>query len=599
MNSSLARVRGTSTTMGRSLAQSRWAWCLVTVILYVFPAIHDGFAGLYASLGDTDDAVRLLQVRAWLDGAGWFDTSLSKIGGATPLVSHWSRLIDLPIGMLVALFSLVLPLDAAETAVRFLWPSMLLLVFLRLLVHEAEVREGPVAGAIVLALSLTCLTGLYQFRPGRIDHHNVMILGTITGLLLLARGLETPRLALLGGGAMGLALAIGYEPLALIVPLTGLAVLAGVVHRPWLDSACAVVAGLAASLLAVFAITVAPSKWLAVHCDALSLNLVVLSAITACGLYLIRTQTGTWKAIARLTALGVVGAIALLAYLALEPVCAGGPFAQMSSEAGRLWLVHIQESKSLWAMPSGSAVWVWGLVALLAAGNWAALSRWRQRRTVESGALALVMLCAVAPAMLMMKFHPYASWLAVLCLALRIAAMRGTSRLSAPFARLGAMAALNQWSLAAVAMIALTAGGLDLNGEEDRAEACYRSQNVQSLASLPPGLVVAPISLGPYIAALTPHHVLSGPYHRIDGAILETIRIFEADPDEAEQRLRAIDVRYLVHCPAIPAFGDKRTSTTSLQARIERGEVPAFLERLPMPGTPLLVFAVKHAKTAP
>jgi hypothetical protein len=598
MNAIAAEFFGRSWSPWRQLAQSRWIWCLVAVLVYVFPAINDGLAGLRASLGDTDDAVRLLQVRAWLDGAGWYDTTISKIGGATPLVSHWSRLIDLPIGILIALFSLVVPLDSAETLVRLVWPSLLLLVFLRVLVHEADVREGPIAAAVVLILSLTCLTGLYQFRPGRIDHHNAMILGTIAGLLLLARGLETPRLAFLGGGAMGVALAIGYEPLALIAPLAGFAVLAGTIHRPWLASACGVVAGLATSLLVVFAVTVEPSNWLTVHCDAISLNLVVLTSLATFGLFLIHTYAQTWGVPARLSALGVVGALSLLAYLAVEPVCVGGPIARMNSEAVRLWLMHVQEGKSVWAMPSGSAVWVWGLVALLTAGNWAAWSRWRHRRTMESGVLAIVMLSAVVPALLMMKFHSYASWLAVLCLGLRIATMRGTPWLSAPFGRLAAIAALNQWSLASVVMIGLMAGGFEFNGENDRSDACYRSQHVRSMARLPEGLVVAPISMGPYIAALTPHRVLSGPYHRIDAAILETIRIFEADSGEAEQMLRAMNARYVVHCPAIPVFGDNQNSTSSLRVLIERGEIPTFLDPIPLQGTPLLVFAVKKHRSA-
>ena len=143
MKASAAALQTTSTTIWQSLTQSRWAWCLLIVAIYVFPTISDGFASLNANLGDTDDAVRLLQVRAWMDGAGWFNTTLPKIGGATPLVSHWSRLIDVPIALLITLFSFAMPIDAAETAARFLWPTLVLLGFLRVLVHEADIREGP------------------------------------------------------------------------------------------------------------------------------------------------------------------------------------------------------------------------------------------------------------------------------------------------------------------------------------------------------------------------------------------------------------------------------------------------------------------------
>src|SRR5690242_21802556 len=64
-------------------------------------------------LGDTDDAVRLVTVRELLGGAPWFDTTLPRIGAPEPLVSHWSRLIDLP---LAALIGTLTPLLGPERA---------------------------------------------------------------------------------------------------------------------------------------------------------------------------------------------------------------------------------------------------------------------------------------------------------------------------------------------------------------------------------------------------------------------------------------------------------------------------------------------------
>ena len=271
----------------------------------------------------------------------------------------------------------------------------------------------------------------------------------------------------------------------------------------------------------------------------------------------------------------------------------------MNGEAVRLWYFQVQETKSLWAMPAGSEIWICGLLALLSAGNWAAWSRWRQQRTAESAALGLVMLCAVPPAVLMMKFHPYASWLAVFSIALRIGSWRGTAWLSAPFARLAGVAVLNQWSTSALAMTIMMVMGVEPSVGPDQAVACDGTPQVRALAILPGGLVVAPANLGPYIAALTPHSVLAGPYHRIDGAILETIRIFESDPDEAEQRLRTVNPRFVVYCPGLKTTGDKSASPTSLRARIDRGEVPDFLVRIPVHDTPLQVFAIKEAAPRP
>ena len=62
-------------------------------------------SSFWDSLGDTDDAARLVSVRELLAGARWFDTTLPRIGAPEPLVSHWSRLIDAPLGVMIAVFA--------------------------------------------------------------------------------------------------------------------------------------------------------------------------------------------------------------------------------------------------------------------------------------------------------------------------------------------------------------------------------------------------------------------------------------------------------------------------------------------------------------
>ena len=95
-----------------------------------------------ASLGDTDDATRLVEVRELIDGASWFDNTLPRLGGDQALHSHWSRLIDLPLAGLLSAFDRVMPQPAAELAVRIVWPLTLLLALLYLLGREAEMRGG-------------------------------------------------------------------------------------------------------------------------------------------------------------------------------------------------------------------------------------------------------------------------------------------------------------------------------------------------------------------------------------------------------------------------------------------------------------------------
>ena len=48
---------------------------------------------------------------------------------------------------------------------------------------------------------------------------------------------------------------------------------------------------------------------------------------------------------------------------------------------------------------------------------------------------------------------------------------------------------------------------------------CLKTASYAALAKLPPGLVVADVSYGPFLLALTPHSVLAAPYHRLSTGI--------------------------------------------------------------------------------
>src|SRR5689334_7529729 len=52
------------------------------------------------SLGDTDDNMRIMQVRALLDGQGWYDLRQYRLNPPFGADIHWSRLVDLPIAAL-------------------------------------------------------------------------------------------------------------------------------------------------------------------------------------------------------------------------------------------------------------------------------------------------------------------------------------------------------------------------------------------------------------------------------------------------------------------------------------------------------------------
>src|SRR5262245_65424006 len=65
------------------------------------------------SLGDTDDNMRMMQVRGLLHGQGWFDLAQHRLAGSN---IHWSRLVDLPIAGLILVLR---PLIGGPAAARW------------------------------------------------------------------------------------------------------------------------------------------------------------------------------------------------------------------------------------------------------------------------------------------------------------------------------------------------------------------------------------------------------------------------------------------------------------------------------------------------
>lgn len=570
------------------IVTSRWLWCIAAIVFMGAMDFMQRRGELSTLLGDADDATRLYQVRQLMAGGGWFDMTLPRLGGATPLISHWSRLIDVPLVMLLDTFGLFMSPEAAELSVRFVWPLLVLLLLLRVVVRAADHEGGVVATAFVLFMGLTCMTGLFQFRIGRIDHHNGMIMGSIGGLLLLVHARVRPQEGYLAGMLMGIGLSVGYEPLAFLLPAVGLMALLAVTDLAWLRGVRNMAVALAATLAVVFVATVAPSLWFSARCDALSLNMVVLVAGGAGGLAVVDWRGRRWTLARRIAALAGFGAVGLLAYGALDVRCLAGPFGQVDPAVNAVWLDHVVETMSIFKFFPMSPPGVVAFAASIAVGIYASYERWLRLRTAETLVLLGLMLIVAPTGVWMVKLMPYASWVAVFCTALSIADLQGTAQLTALSRRLVAALLGNQLLFASVAAAALTAVGVTHAkvGDEVAIEGtqCLTTPAVRSLAVLPKGLFVGGLELGSFIVALTQHDALAAPYHRIDKAILINQALLAAEPAQAKRMIDQVHADYLVLCMPKDQSASSGGGGGGLEARLKAGTTIAFLTPMPLSG---------------
>ena len=63
---------------------------------------------------DTDDAMRLVQVRDWLAGQPWFDMTATRFDPPQGVFMHWSRIVDVPLALMIRFFELFAAPETAE-----------------------------------------------------------------------------------------------------------------------------------------------------------------------------------------------------------------------------------------------------------------------------------------------------------------------------------------------------------------------------------------------------------------------------------------------------------------------------------------------------
>src|SRR3546814_4090138 len=82
-------------------------------------------------ISDTDDAMRMAQVRDLLAGQGWWDLTQYRVNPADGgVLMHWSRIVDAPLAGGILLLRPIFGQPLAEQLVMALWPPLHLGVLL-------------------------------------------------------------------------------------------------------------------------------------------------------------------------------------------------------------------------------------------------------------------------------------------------------------------------------------------------------------------------------------------------------------------------------------------------------------------------------------
>ena len=574
---------------GGSLPRLRVAivWALLAGVLIV-----RGLPQIAAqTFPDPDDILRLVQVRDLLAGQTWFDVTQYRIGGPQGTVMHWSRLVDLPIALILLLLGPIVGQGMAEQVALIAVPLLTLGAIVWATAHVASRwldRDGITLACLCLGLAPVMMA---QVQPLRIDHHAWQIVAAMVALGGLAATSHL-RGAITAGAALAVGLSISLEVLPLAAAFGALFALRWLMPGRDSTSMVGFLASLAATLAVVFLATRGPGA-LTQYCDQISTAHLALFALIAGGaIFVALLRPRSNMAIAGLLTLPVVGGVAI--YLLIAPQCAAGPFAPLDPLVRAFWYENVSEGQPAWQLEW--RMWVpvvaQALVALAVLVHLRRRAEGAERRFWAE--YLIVFVAALLTALLVWRSFAFVGALSAIplgWLAARLLRAFGTAR-RAP----------RKLALAGVLVVALVPGfpvaiadaaAPRPDAEPHTADAAGGTAAVRfahaasALDALPPARVFAPLDLGPALLLRTRHGVVATAHHRAPAAIHDVIAAFIGSEQAARTLIARHDAEYVIIDPSLAELRLYASEAPEgFAARLLDGRAPTWLEpvELGLPG---------------
>lgn len=577
----------------RVLVTLIWLAAVATMLWYRQGMIR------WFSLPDTDDNMRMSQVRALLNGQGWYDLRQYKLNPPDGFDMHWSRLVDLPIAAINLVARVFVDGPTAERVAAAVAPMLPLWVTLFALALAARRLVAPTAALLAAGFVVTCCgAALFMYMPMRIDHHGWQLAFLVLGIA----GVADPQ-ARRGGIVIGLAsaasLTIGLELLPFLV-IMGAATVLRWVWQPE-DRARLSAYGLSLAVgCAVGYLGFASYANSAPRCDVLSP--VWLGTMVAAGWLawlLPQMQRGDWRL--RLGAAALGGAILAAGFAGLAPQCLGRP-EQVSPELYNSWLKNISEFKPLYTKDWQVAL---GTLALPLAGVVGALiATIRARGTPKFAVWAPIALISLTSMLLLL-------WQTRMGAAAQLTAVPGATALAwlaVPALRRSTSVMTRTIGVVVVVLLISGIGVQIVLGQIPGPKPSARSKAIErangrcptlpamnAIGKLPATMIFTFVDLGPRLITVTHHKAIAGPYHRNGGAILDVHRAFDGTPANARATIKRHGATLLMTCPNMSESTVYRTrAPKGFYSQLATGTKFDWLEPVPLPKeSPLLLWRVK------
>jgi hypothetical protein len=574
---------------GLDRLEKHWRWWLLlfwvltaALLIYARWSQIRGFG-----LGDTDDNMRMMQVRAWLSGQGWYDLRQYRMNPPYGADIHWSRLVDLPIAGLKIMFA---PLVGGATAERIavaVAPLLPMGVAFAGIAIAVRRLIAPQAFALAIAILLCAHSARGMWTPCRIDHHGWQLALLAVSLAALVDPRRARGGAILAVSSI-LSFVIGLEMLPYLAAMGAILVLMWV-RDGGQKRRLAAYGGALAGGAALGYLLFASYANRAPVCDALSpVWLSVLVAAGAIAFCLAAASLRSWALRLALAAVG--GALLAAGFAYFWPDCLGRP-EHASPLLDKLWLSHVREARPIYRHDLQTIIAVCALPVFGLLGY--AVMLWRHRREPERlmfwAAAALPALLGASLLLWQSRAGPAAQLLAVpgaTGLAWVLIPLVWNSRYMLVRV-LGTVLAF----LLASGILVQQAAGLIPHKQSPALKPVNRANGLcpslwalRPVAMQPKGQVLTFVDLGPRLITVTRHDAIAGPYHRNGRDILDVMLAFRGSADNAYAIVARRHVDYVLICPGMSESTIYASEAPGgFYTQLARGKVPTWLSPVALP----------------
>jgi len=566
-------------------------WRLILLVIWCAAAalfLYDRWNAIqWFSLSDTDDNLRMMQVRALLAGQDWYDLRQYRLDPPFGANVHWSRIVDLPIaGIMLALKPFMSGAMAEKVAVS-LAPMLPMIVAFGGVAVAARRLISPKAFALAVALLLCGHSARGMWMPLRIDHHGWQLAMLAVAMAALVDP-KRARGGLLLGAASAVSLSIGLEMLLY------LAVVGAAVALMWVRDAdegrrlATYGASLAGGCAAGYLLFASNDNRQPV-CDALSpvwLSVMVAAGAIAVLLALLPLKTR----LLRFGAAAAGGILLAAAYAIAWPHCLER-LEGVSPELHRMWLGNVREALPVYRHDWQTIAAVVSLPIMGLIGY--ATMLWRERgdhdRLTRWAAVAAPALVAAALLLWQSRAGPAAQMLAVpgataLAWLLIHLVRRRSEMLVRVFGTVGAFALVSGLIPQYATRLIPEPSNKRVKAVNQANARCPTLAALRPIARMPKAYILTFVDLNPRLITVTHHDGVAGPYHRNQQAILDVMKTFRGSAENAREIVYRKGVDYVLICPGLSeSTVYSADAPKGFYVQLANGRVPDWLEPVQLP----------------